>query len=510
MGGESSQTTTVETGELSARGREYDSLLQGMIFAQLDESGYMYEGKEVTEYDDPSKAKQVQSQIKVTESQYANLEQEIQANPYRGLGTDPRVAQLNRLRSQKLQQESELAGLGQTTYVKYDIAKKPDPRVQDAINKYGEGSPEVKMVEDQIFQETVTEAETYADVGAKFLDNLKKYVSGDYSYTEEQAQQIEKYIAPVRDTILTNVDALMKEYGDNEVKLTQGFNEVMKEIDKTGFAVLDALEAAAIQVDKSKTNLLSVLQDVNKSTEAKFKFEQDLLFEKIDKQAAQQAALLGLPPGSMAENLQKAKAKQDVFTQLQLELAEREQTGRLNIESQAEADKKNISLSRVALAASQGEKKEGVAKGILGITETYAGKREDLLGAKGNALLALEQQKQEELKNLAYGNIPNILSIATGAKTAAQQEKATDQTFNIASMAPVGTQAALEQQRTFAETTTNTTTSSSPGFLDVFSGLVGTGAAATGAVMTGYGNATGKNQPTIQLNLAQPTSSRYY
>lgn len=491
MSSSSSSTTTVETGQLSARGREYDSLMQGMILSQLDESGYAYEGKEVTEYQDQAAADKLKSQIKFSQSKLDEVTADIQNNPYRGSGRDPRIAQQTKYQQDVYKQESELSGLPQTTYTKYDIKKKPDPRVQDAINKFGEGSPQVKAVEDRIFQEEVDKANTMAGVEADYLKNLKKFVSGDYSYTDEQEAQIDKFITPIKDTIIKNVDDLMSKYGANEAELKAGFQDVMTEIDKTGFAVLDALEAADIQTDKHKTDLLTVLRDVNKSTEAKFKFEQDLLFEKIDKQAAQQAAFLGLPPGSMAENMQKAKAKQDVFTQLQLELADQEMRGRMGIEEKAQGEKRQISLSRVALASSQGEKKEAVAKGILGVTEAYGAKEEALLGAKGNALLALEQKKQSMLENAAYGNIPNIISAASGAKGFEQAFKAGEQAYNIAGMAPVATQLGVEQQRTFAETTTKQETKSSPGFMDVFSGIVGTAAAGAGAAFSGY-NALGK------------------
>jgi len=400
-----------------------------------------------------------------------------------GLNADQK--QLQYLQNQINKKNEELSGMEQTTYTKYDVKKKPDPRVQDAINKYGEGSPQVKAMEDQIFQEEVQKAEAMAGVEKEYLTNLKKYVSGDMSYTPEQEAQIDKYVGPVKDLIVKNVDNLMTKYGENELELKQGFYDISAEIDRTGFAVLDALKAADIQTDKNKTDLLTVLRDVNRSTEAKFKFEQDLLFQQIDEQAAQQAAFLGLPPGSMAENMQKAKAKQDVFRQLQLELADQEMKGRMGIEEKTQAEKRQITLSRVALAASQGEKKEAVAKGIVGVTEEYGKKEEDLLNAKGNALLELEQKKQDELKNLAYGNIPNILQIASGAKSFEQQYKTGEQAYNIAGMAPVAGQLGVEQQRQFAETTTTTEMKKSPGFMDIFSDIIGTAAAGAGAVYGG-------------------------
>ncbi len=493
MGGSSSSTTTTETGALSATGKQYDSMLQGMIFAQLDSSGYEYAGNEVTEYEDPDEAKKVQANLNVAQTQVDSIQADINANPWKGSGNDPRNQSLWKAKQDVVHEQSELANQKQTTYTKYDIKKKPDPRVQDAINKYGADAPEVAAIKESIFQEGVTKANTMAGVEADYLKNLKKFVSGDYSYTPEQEAQIDKFITPIKDTIIKTVDTLQEKYGENEAKLKEGWNNVMTEVNKTGFEIMDALDAAVIQIDKGKGDLLGVLKKVNESTEAKFKFQQDLLFEKIDKQAAQQAAFLGLPPGSMAENMQKAKAKQDVFTQLQLELHEQELKGQMGIEEQAVTDKKQISLSKVALAASQGGKKEEIAKGILGITGEYAGKEETLLGAKGNALLALEQEKQKKMQDVAMGNIPSILQAATGAKGFEQAFKIGEQNYNIGGMAPTAGQLGVEQQRTFAETTAETTQSKSPGFLDVFSGIVGTGAAGAGAVFGGI-DALGKKK----------------
>lgn len=495
-GGSSSQTTTVETAPLSARGMEYDSLMKGMILAQLDESGYEYVGNEVTEYMDPGKATRLQGEIASLQGQYDELKAKIDSQQATGkplgLGGVGAVAgltvdqkQLQYLQNQINKKNEELSGMEQTTYTKYDIKKKPDPRVQDAINKYGEGSPQVKAMEDQIFQEEVQKAEGMAGVEKEYLTNLKKYVSGDMSYTPEQEAMVDKYVGPIKDIIIKNVDDLMEKYGDNEFQLKTEFGHIRDEIDKTGFDVMSALLAADIQTDKHKIDLLTVLQDVNKSTAAKFKFEQDLLFKQIDEQAAQQEAFLGLPPGSQAFALQRAKAKQDVLTQMQLSLAEQEMKGKMGIEQQAQGEKRQITLSRIALEASQGEKYEKLAEGIMGVTAEYGAKEEALLNAKGNALLELEQKKQDELKNLAYGNIPNILQIASGAKSFEQQFAGNQQAQNIAGMIPTAQQLGVEQQRQFAETTTTTETKKNPGFMDIFSDIVGTAAAGAAAVYGG-------------------------
>ena len=482
-------TTTVETAPLSAEGREWNSALTQLMLANLEDSGYSYNPKEVTEYADPGKATQLENRISGYDEQITALEAK-KASAGAGLpgilgqGQQQSIdRQIAAVQMQRNQAQSEYDGLESYTYTDYQIEKMPDPRVQNAINQFGADSPEVKAIEDTIFQKKVFKSEQMAGIEKKTLENITKLVNGDLSYTEEQKTQVDTLYGGVKTAITTLKDDLFAEYGATDEKLREGLNAVAAEIDKTGFAVEDALRAAELQVDKSGANMFKVLEDVNKSTEAKFKFQQDLLFEDIDTEVNQQNAMLGLPPNSEAAAYQKAKMKQDVMTGLQLQLHEQELTGKMGIQGEMEGSKQKISLSRVALAASQGEKKEGIARSLVDVTAMTAQKREGTLSAAGEALLGLEQQKAGELKNLAYGNIPSMIAAGQGAQGFDMQMTGAQQGVNAAAMSPFAAQLNTEQQRTFAESTT--TQHQSGSFMDAFTGLLGTAASAYGAVASG-------------------------
>jgi len=486
--GTSSQSTEVETGELSAQGREWNAGMTSLMLANLEDSGYSYTPKEVTEYGDPGKAASVQGKLDRASASLKEIEADIAANPWDSSqpGTDPRIASVNAARNNVNQADAELGNLEQYSYTDYNIEKMPDPRIQNAINQYGEGSDEVAAMEESIFQEDVFKSEQLAGIERKTLENVTKFVNGDMSYTDEQKDQVDKLYGGVKTAITTLKDDLFAQFGETDTALREGFGKVSEQIDKTGFAIEDALKAAEVQIDKSGANMFSVLEEVNKSTEAKFRFQQDLMFDEIDKNVNQQNAMLGLPPNSEAAMYQKAKMKQDTLTGLQLQLHEQELMGKMNIQSGMEGSKQKISLSRVALAASQGEKKEGIARDLVNVTAMTAQKKEGTLAATGEALLGLEQQKAAELKNLAYGNLPQMIGAGQGAQGFDMQMQGAQQGINANAMSPFERQLGVEQARQMAETTTTQTKKS--GFMDAFTGLIGAGAAGAGAVMGGIGS----------------------
>ena len=483
MCGGKKTTTSTETAPMSERGLMYDSLLSGIITTNLETSGYNLSSEEVTEYQDPTRAKQLNLKMENVQNQITNLETDINSNPYRGSGKDPRQTQLASMKNDLYKSQNELLELPQDTYTKYDVQKAPDPRLQDAIDRYGENSPEATGMRDQIKQEAVDKAVNLAGIEKTTLENIKKYVNGDMSYTEEQKNQVESYFAPIRDVINKSTDDLLSKYGDDETKMRESLNDLSDQIEKSGFEIGDALKAAEIQIDKSGSDLLGVLKRVNESTEAKFKFKQDLLFQEIDQQAAQQAAFLGLPPGSQSEQLQKAKMKQDVFSQLQLDLAEQELKGELSIAERTAGKKEEISLSRVALAASQAEKKEGVAKTALGITEKFTGLEEAAIAARGNAFVQLEADKSKQLQEVAYGSLPARIAAGQGGLGFDQGYRAGELNIAQTGAQPVAGQLGVEQQRQFAEATT--TQKSGGGFLDTFSSIVGLAAGGASTVFSG-------------------------
>lgn len=501
----SSTTTSTETAALSSQGMEWQAMFSQMALSQLSEGGYDMNPVEKTEYADPDAAAKYLGQVDNYQKQLDAITADLAANPPRTdrgpRYMDPRVAQQKRLQDNMFKAQDKLADIGQTTYTDYQIKKGEDIRVKDAITRYGEGSSEVVGMRAQVQQEKVSSAEDMATVNKNYLTSLKKLTSGDYSFTEAQKKQVDEYFAPIRDVINKTSDNLLTEYGNNYEMLNSKLGELATEIDNTGFKIEDALQAASLQIDKSGATLMDVVKKVNESQEAKAQFQFDLMSEQIDTSNAQQAALLGLPPGSQSEKSQALKQKADALMKIRLSLAEDTANRELGITSQTEADKKSISLARVNLAETTGSKKEGVAQMGLGLASNLASSRENLLSWKGQEELGLSKAQSNTLMNAVTGQLPQMAQAGQSALGFAQNSQAAQLGYSQQLMNPISHALDTEQQRTFQESTT--TQRSSPSiFSAITSGLGMAGSLAGGFMQSGMGGGGGGGQ-------FNPTGSGY-
>lgn len=488
--GGGSTTTEVKTGDLSALGREMESIYKDAILQNLqDFGGYDMTPSEKKEYQNPQQAGQFQAQLKTHNDRLTALNQRLNSLPTLPNGQlEPRARneaealkrEIRTVENRRNQAQENLDRQPQTTFTSWDLKKKEDPRVQRAIEQYGEGSNEVRQAREQIKADAVSKAEAMAGVERSYLENIQKLARGDLSYTPEQQAQVDQYIGPIKDLILKSTDQLLKTAGDNNQVLNEELNKLSTEIDRSGYDIASALEAAAVQAEQSGATLTETLQKANQSSRDKAKFEFDLLSRKADQKAAQQAALLGLPPGSMAERAEAARIKSEALQNIELNLAERESQGLLGIQSDVEQAKKSIALSKVALAETQGGKRESVAGQRFGLAQDLAGTRFGLDQNKQNALLGLEQQRQGALQQQGFGLLPQLVQAGQSGLSFNQGLTGQQLANQAGILAPVQGLYGQEQNRTMAETTT--TQRRQLGFLDALSDVVGMGAAAAGAV----------------------------
>lgn len=378
---------------------------------------------------------------------------------------------------------------------KYTITEKPPAELQYAIEKYGANSPEVEKLKDELHQKEIDKLAAQDEVEGNFVKDLNKFLKGDYSYTDEQYQQIDKYIAPVKDLILKTSDDLLNKYKEDKSLLTSSLDDLVTQIDKTGFDVTSALEAAGVQYEKSGATLMDTLKKVNDSSYNKAKFEFDLLSQKADEQAAVQASMLGLPPGSQAEHVASMKMKTDALKSIELSLAEKEAMGNLDIQKNVEAGKQQISLAKVQLAESQGGKKEDVSKMKFSLAQLFANKEEEALGTKGNALINLEQQKQNLLYGAGYGNLASQIQGGAAGLAALKANKANDIALQSSLLSPIAHLLDTEQQTAMANTTTKT--KQKPSLLNTITDVIGAGASLA-SIPLGFGGGGGPSAKTSQ------------
>lgn len=502
----STNTTSTKTAPLSERGEMYDSILKQMLFDNLKTiGGYNVTPKNTVRYDDEGRAAGIQKQIADLDAKIASQPKDATrpagqpglpaniANIARylpgGLGTAAVAAFGGSLQDQRDSLQRQLDGMKKTETTDFSLTKAEDPRVQAAIDRYGDSAPEVQKIRESVKVDAQQKVENNAGIEREYLKNLNKLVSGDLSYSPEQEASIEQYIGPIRNVIKRTTDDLLTQYGESDKALRSALHDVSDQIDKTGFATLDALKAADVQYEKSGESLMGVLKKVNEDANAKAKFEFDLLSQQADQRASAQAALLGLPPGSQSEKMAAMKMKTDALKSIQLDLNAKESQGALQIQGGVEQGKMNISLSRVQLAQSQGEKKEGVAKTALDLTGLLQQKIEGAIGARGNADIALEQQKQGMLFNL----IPNAIAAGQQGLGFQSDLKSAELARQQALLNPIQHNLDVEQQRTFAEATT--TQKQKKSILDATTDILGTGAAIAGAVLGTGGGGAPKSNP---------------
>lgn len=481
-----STTTTNKTAPLSGLGREEESILKGFVQSMVDQAGYDMTGQEKTEWADPDKANEYTTKISDLDEQISKVEADLQANPaqkkktnYQGIySEDPRETKLSQLQKNRNSFENKLSKIKKVTYTDWDVAKREDVRVLDAIDKYGEGSQQVTDIRSQIKQDEVDQAYLMADAQENYVKAINKVAKGDYSFTPEQAQQIDAFLGPMKDVLASSTERLLDEVSTTDSSMKSALDNLNSEIDKTGFKVEDALTAANLQAERSGASLIDVVRRVNENSEARARFQFDLMSEQADQKAAQQASMFGLPPGSMAEKTLAAKMKTQALQSIELDLNQRELEGELGIQAKVEDDKKQISLSRINLEMGQGSKREGAAQIGLGIAESTGKKREGILGDQAQALLGIEQ---------ARGNM--LLSAASAqpltAINAFQSGKAFENAITGSALGTAGALTSIpmsmygiEQQRTFAESTQKSKTTSTPSIMDSI--LAGAGAIGSG------------------------------
>jgi len=493
----SSTTQKTEIAPPSPEELEYMSVLNGLMLSQIAEAGYIPKAVEKTTYQDESKANSYKAQISTIDKQIAELKKDIEINPIRPGGTpgwrgastgdiqDGRARQLNQLEGEKFKVQQELNAIPQTTFTDYTIEKEEDPRVRDAIEKYGPDAQQVRDMRAQISQEEVYSAESSAQITKDYLDKMKKLVNGDYSYTDQQKAQTAKYFEPIRETLTKTTDLLLDEADTNQANLFEYVNSYMNEIERTGIDTLDALNASLIQVEKSGQELMKIAQGVNEKYENKAKFEFDLLSQQADEKAANQAALLGLPPGSMVEKKQASAMKYNALQSVLLDMELQEANRALGVAEKTEGDKKQISLAKADLALQQGGKKEALAGTSLNIAQQAGQQKMNAKSAYAQSLLGIEQDQMNLLYNAAVGQLPQQASAAQGYMGFGEQMQSSNigQLNTPADIARSGYQ--TEAQKQMAQTTTTTT--SRPSVFSSIAGGIGALSGAAQGIMSGIG-----------------------
>lgn len=491
-----SSTTKVESKSQSApltqEGLEYQSMVNSMMMSNFMEYGYEPVYEEKTVYDDEGKAGKYKRQVSEYQAEVDRLRADLEANPpvqkpqttkYGKPLEDPRLRDLKNAEEKMSKAKDKLDDLPSRTYNDYTFKKKEDPRITAAKEQYGEDSQQVKDIQAQIKADDVYEAEATAQITRDYLKAAQKLVSGDYSYTPEQKATAETYFGDIRNTLEKTTNMLLDEAEAGQKDLFGYVNKFADEIDRTGFETMDALNAALIQVEQSGASLMGVAEEVNSKHEAKAKFEFDLLAKQADEKAAQQSALLGLPPGSAVEKKQAGLMKYNALQSVLLNMEAADAERKLGISADTESGKKAISMAKVELAQSQGAKKEGLVGTGLNIAAATNQQKFGIKSAYAQGQLGIENDKMNFLFNSAVGQLPGQVAGGQGYSLFGEQLKGAQLQTNAQLMAPAQWGLGIEQQRTFADAKKTQTTTSTPSIFSAISSGIATGAGAATGIM---------------------------
>lgn len=476
------ETSSATAADLSAKGMEYEQLYNILLQGYLDQVGYDVKIEQKETYKDEKKASGIQAKIDSAQANLTAIESQLASYPSAPKYSDPKFREYQKLLGQKTSltqqvntQKEQLAKQPKETYSDFTTVKKEDLRVQSAIDKYGANSKEAEAARSKVAAENLFKTEAMADVTKNYLTSLKKFTSGDMSYTAEQKKAVDKLIDPVKKVLMKTTDDLLTKYKDDYSLMTAELDKIGEQITKTNYDVESALAAAQVQIEKGGENLFSVLEKANESSFERSKFEFDLLSEQIDRQVDDTNALLGLPPTSQSAIIQKAKLKDDALRSIQLNLAEQTAKGALSIQAGVEEGKNKISLARVGLAETTGAKREGLAATQADFLNSFLGKEESVYAARSDALVGLEQERSKQLYNASTGNVMNILSAGQSGLNFETAQKSQGLSQLGGAMGATSDPLSFEKNLQTYEGTRKTTATAQPSFFDSLTDVASVG-----------------------------------
>lgn len=262
MGYLSEETTTSTTlPEMSPEEQALQAMGMGMIDQYMSDAGYDLTPTET--YKNPDLVASLQAEKKQVEDKMdqirANVGKPGQAQTLMGNS----LIELQRNQSNIQRQLDEELQNKETTY---DVQ----------LNAYGQQVQALKEKSIK-YQDEITD---------KYMENARKFLSGDYSITAAQKQQIDDSMSTIRTPVFKLLDEVKSSYEDTGKSMTEALGEYMKEINKTGLSFSAAMNAVDDDIDITGANVKNALANVNTEidkwgTAAKTAMEDSFAIRKI-------------------------------------------------------------------------------------------------------------------------------------------------------------------------------------------------------------------------------------
>ncbi len=414
--------------------------------------------------------------------------------------TQSKVAEINR-RLDELGQEESGALARFDPKISIEARRLGTPEVERIRREFGEDSEEFRTARDVQELEEIGISKKKQEITKAFLDRTQKFVSGDFSITEEQQQFVKDSFTGTRAALDDMFDSIIAESNETKEELLatsqKTFSAFTEQVAETGMALGNALDAVGTQVNRTGRNMLDSLADtiaINK--ELLLEGIQDLtgeLTKQMTNKTNQQAVALGRDPSDpeytreIQKTVAETVAKEVKRGVLNLNLMEAQ--GKLSIQERTGSKLEEIGFKRVAVSERTGQLTEGAiarrGQEELAIRGVAGATREGATQGRGAAEVGLEEQAQALRFNIAAGQSPS--QIQAGVNVSQFQEALSQQEISNL-RAGIGTTTGVADRfarERFAQPTTTSTSSESFGFSDFLE--IGLGAAGAGFGIAGAG-----------------------
>jgi len=485
MGSQTTQKTTIP--DPSPEELKQIALGNAAMEAALQSFGYSFDTTETQAYDNPLKVESLEAQLSDYQSTLEGLDQQMKDVGRNSTQFNDLQQQKNQLKSKIRQTTSKLADEQDKVSTKIDgvLIKREDPRVQDLIDKGQTGK--ANKLREEIKKKEFEALGVQEDINKLFLDNTRKFLSGDLSITAQQQEELNESTARVRDPINKLLDEVGQQIGQTDEAVGSALDNVVNQINQTGLDVEEALVEAESRVQETGVSMSEALdQTIATSRDLA---ERNLFKQTRDLRSnlATMSTSLGrasTDPGFIRELENRT---QESLQDVELNLAVQSAQGRLGIAERTGSGLENISLLRTQLTGEKGLRLEDVARTRAQLAEATGGKKEQLSQARTSLSESLLREQEQRRTALGQG-LPiqqAQVGISTGQFTSGQNQLATQNLFQTGQFAQQSRGQLLQER--MAQPTTTTTTGGLGTTLGGIFGGIGTAASGVGSIFGGIG-----------------------
>lgn len=414
-------TQTTEIPEKSEDEKALDAMVVDVFMpAYMDTMGYTTTQSTSTTYENPGLVSSLEDRKKSIQEQIDTLGY-VEGPTAPGKETAAAASQ-----KQKLQQlQAELAGVNKNLEKQYKTATtKIDYNYE--LNDTGKKLQEIR-------DKSLSYQSESMDMT---MDNIRKFMKGDFSITPAQKAEIEDSMKSVRDPVFKLLDEVQGQYEQTGKDMTAALSEYMTEISNTGLSVGAALNAiddsiknteegiyagiseeekrmfasglavrgalmgVRAEIDRTGSEAMTALEDAYKLRTVLAKREMEDYYDQSRRSVATKAASLGRSPmdPTFVSELNNNMARK--VETMQLEMAEKEAFDKSGLLERTGMRREQLGMEAAAFTERQGEDFVGAAErrtetaGSAGLRqEAVAGERAALASSQGGKLEGAQAQK---------------------------------------------------------------------------------------------------------------------